>query len=179
MTFTHLCILTLKSYKNLLCTTLKSCLAKQRRLKKKNLTPFMFYIHHLKKGGGNISVFLWQALQCALNTLSWDFPGSPVVKDSVLPVKGAWVWSLVGEVRFNMLCGAAMNEWMNKYIHTYIHCLKNLLINYELHFTDGEIEAQRGYNLFEARDWWSQNSTPSPSPKPVFPLIPCCLSIMT
>ena len=34
----------------------------------------------------------------------WNFPGSPMVK-TVLPLQGAWVWSLVGELRSHMLCG--------------------------------------------------------------------------
>ena len=36
-----------------------------------------------------------------------DFPGSPVVKDSWLPLQAAWVQPLVGELRSHMLHGAA------------------------------------------------------------------------
>ena len=34
--------------------------------------------------------------------LHWDFPSGPVVK-TVLPLQGAWVQSLVQELRFHML----------------------------------------------------------------------------
>ena len=36
----------------------------------------------------------------------WDFPGGPVV-DCMLPMQGAWVRSLVGELRSHMPCGMA------------------------------------------------------------------------
>ena len=42
---------------------------------------------------------------------SWDFPGSPLVK-TVLPIKGTWVQSLVGELRSHMLCGASKNFFL-------------------------------------------------------------------
>ena len=35
--------------------------------------------------------------------MAWDFPGDPV--DSNLPKQGAWVQSLVGELRSHMPCG--------------------------------------------------------------------------
>ena len=55
-------------------------------------------------------------MQPQSNTNSWeatskteleDFPGSPVVKDSWLPLQEAWVQSLVGELRSHVLHGAA------------------------------------------------------------------------
>ena len=43
----------------------------------------------------------------ALENSDRDFPGDPVVKTPVLPVQGAWIWSLVGEQRFCMPQGVA------------------------------------------------------------------------
>ena len=44
--------------------------------------------------------------------MSQDFPCGPVV-DSALPLQGAWVPSLVGELRFHMPCGASKKEKRN------------------------------------------------------------------
>ena len=43
-----------------------------------------------------------------------DFPGGSVVKDSVLPLQGAWIRSLVGELRSHMLQGVAEKPPKNK-----------------------------------------------------------------
>ena len=49
-------------------------------------------------------------------TSSWDFPGSPVAKTPALPLQGARVQSLVGELRSSMPRRTAKNE-----IHIYIN----------------------------------------------------------
>ena len=52
-----------------------------------------------------------QRLRENLKTMSlWDFPGGPVVKGSMLPLQGARVRSLVGELRSYVLCGTAKNK---------------------------------------------------------------------
>ena len=38
-----------------------------------------------------------------------DFPGSPVIKDSMLPTQGSWVSFLVGELRSGMPHSAVKN----------------------------------------------------------------------
>ena len=50
----------------------------------------------------------------------WDFAGGPVVR-TPLPLQGAWVQSLVGELKSLMLCGVAKKKKktiadMNRYI---------------------------------------------------------------
>ena len=47
----------------------------------------------------------WDVICKALKTLSEDLPGGPVVKDSTLPLQGARVQSLVGELRSRTLRG--------------------------------------------------------------------------
>ena len=39
----------------------------------------------------------------------WDFAGGPVVK-TPLPLQGAWVQSLVGELKSLLLCGVAKKK---------------------------------------------------------------------
>ena len=43
-----------------------------------------------------------------------DFPDDPVVK--ILPVQGAWVQSLVGELRSHMLHGVAKKKKIKKHV---------------------------------------------------------------
>ena len=48
------------------------------------------------------------------NVHSRGFPGGPVVKDSTVPMQGAWVKSLVGELRFGMLYSTAKKKKKKK-----------------------------------------------------------------
>ena len=48
------------------------------------------------------------------NVHSRCFPGGPVVKDSTVPMQGAWVKSLVGELRFCMLYSTAKKKKKKK-----------------------------------------------------------------
>ena len=45
----------------------------------------------------------------SVNIENMDFPGSPVV-DSVLPLQGAWVQSLAGELKAHMPHGMAKKK---------------------------------------------------------------------
>ena len=49
---------------------------------------------------------------------SWDFPDSPLVK-TVLPIKGTWVQSLVGELRSHMLCGTSKKLFFLIWVQIY------------------------------------------------------------
>ena len=40
---------------------------------------------------------------------AWDFAGAPVVR-TLLPLQGAWVQSLAGELKSLMLCGVAKKK---------------------------------------------------------------------
>ena len=44
-----------------------------------------------------------------LNESAWDFAGAPVVR-TLLPLQGAWVQSLAGELKSLMLCGVAKKK---------------------------------------------------------------------
>ena len=48
-----------------------------------------------------------------VNTETWGLPGGPVVKDSTLPLHGAQVQSLVGELRSHILHDVA-KKWIKK-----------------------------------------------------------------
>lgn len=56
---------------------------------------------------------------------SWEFPGGPLVKGSELLLQGAWVLSLVGELRFHKA------EQPNQFFFN-ISFLKNLMTNIKL-----------------------------------------------
>ena len=47
-----------------------------------------------------------------MSVIFWEFPGGPVVKDSTLPLQGALVPSLVGELEPHK---------PHKYTHTHTH----------------------------------------------------------
>ena len=53
-----------------------------------------------------------------------DFPGGSVVKNLTLPTQGSWVWSLLGELRTQMLhstdeINKCLKEWKHtQYRHT-------------------------------------------------------------
>ena len=54
-----------------------------------------------------------------MSVIFGEFPGGPVVKDSTLPLQGAWVPSLVGELEPHK-----PHSYTHTHIHTHTHTRK-------------------------------------------------------
>ena len=82
-------------------------------------TPCSFGSHSFDK------LFYCNSLSTVRIDKSQDFPGGPVVKTE-LPLQGAQVWSMAGELRYQMPCGTAKKKKNNSQgsSHTNYHASK-------------------------------------------------------
>ena len=75
-------------------------------------------------------LFIFITLGDGSKVILLDFPGSPVVKTLCFQCLGAQVQSLVMELRFHMLCGAAKKKKDIAVIYVRVFCLCFPLIGF-------------------------------------------------